>query len=110
MAENTIALVFTDLVNSTAIKNNLPGNSIRDRNETYRDAILLPHRQRVTESLAQYVGRVVEEPPGDGFFLVFPNATQAVQWAVIGAMIKHCLRVGLEEALLVDIQLTGSLA
>ncbi|NKB18585.1 MAG: adenylate/guanylate cyclase domain-containing protein [Pseudanabaena sp. CRU_2_10] len=82
MAENTIALVFTDLVNSTAIKNNLPGNSIRDRNETYRDTILLPHRQRVTESLPQYGGRVVEEPPGDGYFLVFPNATQAVQWAV----------------------------
>jgi class 3 adenylate cyclase len=82
MAENTIALVFTDLVNSTAIKNSLSGNSIRDRNETYRDAILLPHRQRVTESLAQYEGRVVEEPPGDGFFLVFPNATLAAQWAV----------------------------
>jgi class 3 adenylate cyclase len=82
MAENMIALVFTDLVNSTAIKNNLPGNSIRDRNEAYRDTILLPHRQRVTESLPQYGGRVVEEPPGDGFFLVFPNAIQAVQWSV----------------------------
>lgn len=82
MAENMVALLFTDLVNSTAIKNNLPGNSIRDRNETYRDTILLPHRQRVTESLSQYEGRVVEEPPGDGFFLVFPNAIQAAQWAV----------------------------
>lgn len=82
MAENMIALVFTDLVNSTAIKNNLSGNSIRDRNETYRDTILLPHRQRVTESLPQYEGRVVEEPPGDGYFLVFPNAIQAAQWTV----------------------------
>ncbi len=82
MAENMVALVFTDLVNSTAIKNNLSGNSIRDRNETYRDMILLPHRQRVTESLPQYGGRVVEEPPGDGFFLVFPNAIQAAQWAI----------------------------
>jgi class 3 adenylate cyclase len=82
MAENMIALVFTDLVNSTAIKNNLSGNSIRDRNESYRDTILLPHRQRVTESLSQYEGRVVEEPPGDGYFLVFPNAIQAAQWAV----------------------------
>jgi hypothetical protein len=71
MAENMVALVFTDLVNSTAIKNNLPGNSIRDRNETYRDTILLPHRQRVTEFLPQYEGRVVEEPPGDVFFWYF---------------------------------------
>lgn len=81
MAENMIALVFTDLVNSTAIKNHLAGSSIRERNETYRDHILLPHRQRITEFLSQYEGRVVEEA-GDGFFLVFPNAILAAQWAV----------------------------
>jgi class 3 adenylate cyclase len=81
MAENMIALIFTDLVNSTAIKNHLAGSSIRERNEAYRDSILLPHRQRVTESLSQYEGRVVEEM-GDAFFLVFPNAILAAQWAV----------------------------
>lgn len=81
MAENMVALVFTDLVNSTAIKNHLAGSSIRERNEAYRDNILLPHRQRVTASLSQYEGRVVEEI-GDAFFLVFPNAILAAQWAV----------------------------
>ncbi len=81
MAENMVALVFTDLVNSTAIKNHLAGSSIHERNEAYRDSILLPHRQRVTASLSQYEGRVVEEI-GDGFFLVFPNAILAAQWAV----------------------------
>jgi class 3 adenylate cyclase len=78
---NMLALVFTDLVNSTAVKNELPGSDINTRNQLYRDTILLPHRQRVTESLTRYEGRVVETP-GDGFFLVFPNAVLAAQWAV----------------------------
>lgn len=81
MAENMVALVFTDLVNSTAIKNHLAGSSIRERNEAYRDSILLPHRQRVNAFLSEYEGRVVEEI-GDAFFLVFPNAILAAQWAV----------------------------
>jgi class 3 adenylate cyclase len=81
MAEKMIALVFTDLVNSTAIKNHLTGSNTHERNETYRDTILLPHRQRVTASLSQYQGRIVTEM-GDGFFLVFPNAVLAAEWAV----------------------------
>ncbi len=76
-----IALVFTDLVNSTAIKNHLTGSNTHERNETYRDTILLPHRQRLTASLPQYQGRIVTEM-GDGFFLVFPNAVLAAEWAV----------------------------
>ena len=81
MAEKMVALVFTDLVNSTAIKNHLTGSNTHERNETYRDTILLPHRQRVTASLSQYQGRMVTEM-GDGFFLVFPNAVLAAEWAV----------------------------
>jgi|GEM_PF-3490444 len=81
MAEKMVALVFTDLVNSTAIKNHLTGSNTHERNETYRDTILLPHRQRVTASLPQYQGRIVGEM-GDGFFLVFPNVVLAAEWAV----------------------------
>ena len=81
MAEKMVALVFTDLVNSTAIKNHLTGSNTHERNETYRDTILLPHRQRVTASLSQYNGRMVSEM-GDGFFLVFPNVVLAAEWAV----------------------------
>ena len=81
MAEKMVALVFTDLVNSTAIKNHLTGSNTHERNEAYRDTILLPHRQRVTASLSQYQGRMVTEM-GDGFFLVFPNAVLAAEWAV----------------------------
>lgn len=76
-----VTMVFTDLVNSTAVKNHLPGSDITARNRIYRDTILLPHRQRVENSLNSYNGRKVETI-GDAFFLVFPNPIPAVQWAV----------------------------
>jgi class 3 adenylate cyclase len=77
-----IALVFTDLVNSTAVKDAMPGNNTTDRNQSYRDNILFPHRKRVIESLSNYGGRVVEPPQGDGFLLEFPSPLKAVQWSL----------------------------
>jgi len=77
-----IALVFTDLVNSTSVKDTMPGNDTTDRNQSYRDTILFPHRKRVIESLSNYGGRVVEPPQGDGFLLEFPSPLKAVQWSL----------------------------
>jgi hypothetical protein len=77
-----VALVFTDLVNSTAVKDTMPGDTITKRNQAYRDNILFPHRKRVTESLINYGGRVVEPPQGDGYLLEFDDPVQAIEWAV----------------------------
>jgi class 3 adenylate cyclase/tetratricopeptide (TPR) repeat protein len=81
MPNNLVTLVFTDLVNSTAIKVKLPGKDIAARNRIYLDTILNPHRQRVEGRLADYGGSVVKTQ-GDAYFLVFGDATQAAQWAV----------------------------
>ena len=77
-----VALVFTDLVNSTAVKDAMPGHNITERNQAYRDNILFPHRKRVTESLTNYGGRVVEPPQGDGYLLEFADPVKAIEWAV----------------------------
>ncbi|HEY9295068.1 MAG TPA: HEAT repeat domain-containing protein, partial [Phormidium sp.] len=77
-----VTMIFTDLVNSTAVKNHLPGSDITARNRIYRDTILLPHRERVENTLASYGGRKVDTI-GDAFFLVFPNPIQALLWAVL---------------------------
>jgi predicted ATPase/class 3 adenylate cyclase len=77
----TVTLVFTDLVNSTAIKSKLPGVDIIERNRAYFDKILTPHRQRLWTNLDAYGGRVVDTA-GDGCFLVFNDTTRAVNWAI----------------------------
>lgn len=76
-----VTMVFTDLVNSTAVKNHLPGSDITERNRLYRDTILYPHRERVENTLANYGGRKVETI-GDAFFLVFSNPVQALLWSI----------------------------
>lgn len=76
-----VTMVFTDLVNSTAVKNHLSGSDITERNRIYRDTILFPHRERVENTIANYGGRKVETI-GDAFFLVFPNPIQALLWSI----------------------------
>jgi CHASE2 domain-containing sensor protein len=78
--DGMITMVFTDLVGSTAMKNRLGGES-STANQHYVDRILMPHRERIQAELNNYGGRVVKTM-GDGHFLVFTNAVQAVQWAV----------------------------
>ncbi|NES84229.1 MAG: CHASE2 domain-containing protein, partial [Moorea sp. SIO2B7] len=81
LSEQVVTMVFTDLVNSTAVKNHLEGSDLNTRNRLYFDTILQPHRQLVEANLAGYGGRVVKTE-GDAYFLVFDSAVQAVQWSV----------------------------
>ena len=87
VSDRIVTLVFTDLVNSTAVKKHLPGSDISARNRMYFETILKPHRQRVEAALADYGGRVVSTE-GDSYFLVFSNAASAARWAV-SVQISH---------------------
>ncbi|WP_299488229.1 CHASE2 domain-containing protein [Acaryochloris sp. IP29b_bin.137] len=81
LASQIVTIVFTDLANSTAIKQAMPGRDVTTRNQQYFDKILQPHRQRVISSLAAFGGRMVKSE-GDGFLMSFPEAMQAVQWSM----------------------------
>ncbi len=76
-----VTMVWTDLLDSTAMKRDLEGQYVCDRNQAYLSQILQPHRSRVEESLAPFRGRVIKTE-GDAFFLVFPTVTKALEWAV----------------------------
>ncbi|HEY3999990.1 MAG TPA: AAA family ATPase [Candidatus Xenobia bacterium] len=80
MAE-LVTMVFTDLVSSTAVKQQMPGRDLAERNAHFFNDILQPHRQRVEETLPGAHGRVVSTQ-GDGYFLVFTDLLQAVRWCV----------------------------
>jgi CHASE2 domain-containing sensor protein/class 3 adenylate cyclase len=79
--DDVVTMVFTDLVNSTAVKNFLAGHTLEHRNHTYLEQILKPHRDRITANLKGYRGRLVRTE-GDACFLVFANAALTARWAV----------------------------
>jgi class 3 adenylate cyclase/tetratricopeptide (TPR) repeat protein len=81
MANMWLTLVFTDLVNSTAIKSLLPGQDLGARNQAYVENILSPHQRRIEAHLRESEGRIVKNL-GDGFFLVFNDLVKAVRWAI----------------------------
>ncbi|MFB2837906.1 adenylate/guanylate cyclase domain-containing protein [Floridanema evergladense] len=74
-------MVFTDLVNSTAIIKQLCDEDTMARDRTYHETILKPHSQRVETTLEKYRGRKVDTQ-GDSYFLRFAHPIQAVRWAV----------------------------
>jgi CHASE2 domain-containing sensor protein/class 3 adenylate cyclase len=76
-----LTMVWTDLLDSTAMKRDLQGQYIRDRDQTYLSQILHPHRARVESSLSQFRGEIVKTE-GDAFFLVFSTVTSALEWAI----------------------------
>jgi tetratricopeptide (TPR) repeat protein/class 3 adenylate cyclase len=81
MAVQLVAIVFTDLVRSTALKSLLPGNDVDERNQSYVRTIEEPHRQRIEVDLLAAGGRIVKNT-GDGFLLVFGQVAQAARWCV----------------------------
>ena len=90
MPAQLVAIVFTDLVQSTALKSLLPGNDVDERNRSYVTTIEEPHRQRIEADLLAADGRIVKNT-GDGFLLVFAQAAQAARWSV-GLMRSHVER------------------
>ena len=68
----TVTLVFTDIEKSTHI--------LQALGEGY-EAVLMEQQELVRSTLAQYGGHEVDTA-GDGFFLVFPQARDAVAFAV----------------------------
>ena len=87
MDAKLVAIVFTDLVQSTALKSLLPGNDVDERNQSYVRTIEEPHRQRVEADLLAGGGRIVKNT-GDGFLLVFTQVSRAARWSV-GLMRSH---------------------
>jgi CHASE2 domain-containing sensor protein/class 3 adenylate cyclase len=76
-----VTMVWTDLLDSTAMKRDLQGQFVYDRDQTYLSQILTPHRTRVESSLAQFRGRMIKTE-GDACFLVFPTVTTALEWTI----------------------------
>ncbi len=76
-----VTMVWTDLLDSTAMKRDLEGQYVCDRNQAYLSQILQPHRSRVEESLTPFRGWVIKTE-GDAFFLAFATVTSALEWAV----------------------------
>ena len=77
---NLITIVFTDLVDSTGVKAEMPGRDIAARNHACIERILQPHRQRV-RGIGEKYGMHVVKTEGDAYFVVFDNPSQAAQCA-----------------------------
>jgi class 3 adenylate cyclase/tetratricopeptide (TPR) repeat protein len=76
-----LAIVFTDLVNSTLISSLLPGEDRAARDRSYIETIKAPHCHRLMAGLEAAGGRMVKDT-GDGFLLVFDDPMKAVRWAM----------------------------
>ena len=74
-------ILFTDIVGSVNLKNEMPGQSDSERDQAFIHEVLTPHRERIERELAALGGRVVSTA-GDGHFLVFSDTISAAQWAM----------------------------
>jgi serine/threonine protein kinase/class 3 adenylate cyclase len=73
--------LFTDIVRSVELKREMPGRSDAERDQSFIELVLTPHRQRIERELGSLGGRVVSTA-GDGHFLVFSDTISAARWAV----------------------------
>lgn len=73
--------LFTDIVGSVELKREMPGRSDTERDQSFIELVLSPHRQRIERELAALGGRVVSTA-GDGHFLVFSDTVSAARWAI----------------------------
>ena len=76
-----LTVVFTDIVNSTKLKGLMPGDTSRRRDASYRTTIKEPHDRRVL-GLVEQAGGVRVASTGDGFFVTFEDADEAVLCAL----------------------------
>jgi serine/threonine protein kinase/class 3 adenylate cyclase len=73
--------LFTDIVGSVDLKREMPGHSDTERDRSFIELVLTPHRERIERDLAGLGGRVVSTA-GDGHFLVFSDTVSAARWAI----------------------------
>jgi hypothetical protein len=73
--------LFTDIVRSVELKREMPGRSDAERDQSFIELVLTPHRERIEHVLALLGGRVVSTA-GDGHFVVFSDTISAALWAV----------------------------
>lgn len=78
--DGTVTLLFTDIVRSSEIKGLLPGTP-NERDTSYLERLLKPHREIVRGCLGDHSGYEVEVI-GDAFFASFADPVGAVRCAV----------------------------
>ena len=73
--------IFTDLVRSVELKNEMHGTSATERDMAFVEQVLTPHRERIDAGIEAHSGRIVSTA-GDGHFLVFSDTLLAARWAI----------------------------
>lgn len=76
-----VTFMFTDIVNSTKLKSLMPGETSGERQDAFHHRIKLLHSRLIFTHVARH-GGIIVEGTGDGYFIVFTDAEQAVLCAV----------------------------
>jgi class 3 adenylate cyclase/tetratricopeptide (TPR) repeat protein len=72
-----VTFMFTDIVGSTEMLENMQGMTTGDRQDAYRETVKTPHDSIIIERVHARNGHVVKEK-GDGFIIAFADAQKAV--------------------------------
>jgi class 3 adenylate cyclase len=83
-----VTAMFTDIVGSTRLKNDMPADTAVGRDDVYRRTIKDPHDERITR-LVRARGGVDAQSTGDGYLCTFDDVEQAV---LCGLDIQDSLR------------------
>jgi class 3 adenylate cyclase len=76
-----LTFMFTDIVSSSLIQNDMPGESTRERSQAFIGSIKNPHDEIINSCADAWDGTFVKDR-GDGFLFVFKTAEDAVLSAV----------------------------
>ncbi|HLJ56932.1 MAG TPA: adenylate/guanylate cyclase domain-containing protein [Chthonomonadaceae bacterium] len=76
-----VTAMFTDIVNSVALKEKMSGATSARRDEAFRAGIKAPHDDLVLRCIHEHNGFLVN-PTGDGFCVTFVDAEEAVLCAL----------------------------
>jgi class 3 adenylate cyclase len=76
-----LTFMFTDIVSSSLIQNDMPGESTRERSQAFIGLIKNPHDEIINSCADAWDGTFVKDR-GDGFLIVFKTAEDAVSSAV----------------------------
>lgn len=77
-----VTFMFTDIVGSTDMKGLMPGVTTAERQDAFLQQVKAPHEAIIKELVGKHGGCVVEGT-GDGFFIAFGDAEQAVLCGVV---------------------------